>query len=136
MIVVDASVAAKWYMSEAESPLAAALLAGRDRLAAPDILRHEVASAILRKQRRGGLTGADALRLVDEWIADLDTGEIDLQPWRTDFRDAAAIARAILHPFVDCLYIACARRLRATLVTADAALLRRGVAAYAAIRAL
>jgi predicted nucleic acid-binding protein len=48
MIVVDASVAAKWFLPEKGSSAALALQEGPSQLAAPDLIRMEVAAAITK----------------------------------------------------------------------------------------
>ena len=53
LIVVDASVAVKWALKEADSEAAAALLDDDDPLLAPELLRIEGASAITRAGRSG-----------------------------------------------------------------------------------
>ena len=45
-LVVDASVAVKWFLPEADTPSAERLLAFAGPLHAPDLLRIEVASAV------------------------------------------------------------------------------------------
>ena len=50
MIVVDASLAVKWFLTEAGSDAASAVLAMRARsLAAPDLIIVEVAAALVRR---------------------------------------------------------------------------------------
>jgi predicted nucleic acid-binding protein len=49
MIVVDASVIVKWFIPEAGTEPAKALLAEADELIAPELARIEVASALIRK---------------------------------------------------------------------------------------
>jgi predicted nucleic acid-binding protein len=49
MIVVDASVIAKWFIPEVGAVPAHALLAAGDELVAPELARVEVASALIRK---------------------------------------------------------------------------------------
>src|SRR5262249_17520559 len=51
MIVLDASVAAKAYLEEPGSDEAIALLTGRENLLAPELIRVEVAAALLRRVR-------------------------------------------------------------------------------------
>ncbi|MFP5404778.1 MAG: type II toxin-antitoxin system VapC family toxin [Gammaproteobacteria bacterium] len=55
MIVIDASVATKWFLPEADSEQAAALLQIGEKLFAPELIRIEVASAITRRARLGEL---------------------------------------------------------------------------------
>ena len=56
MIVVDASIAAKWYLNEPGSPEAAAFLTADAALLAPALIRIEVTGAIVRRYREGKLS--------------------------------------------------------------------------------
>ena len=58
-LVVDASVACKWFVAESGSDAAAALLAGDQMLLAPDLIVPEVCNAAWSKLRRGEI-GAGA----------------------------------------------------------------------------
>jgi predicted nucleic acid-binding protein len=53
MIVVDANVAAKWYLPELGSEAALELMDGASPLFAPDLIRLEVLAAITRCVRTG-----------------------------------------------------------------------------------
>jgi predicted nucleic acid-binding protein len=56
-VVIDASVAVKWYVAEDESERAVALLDADEILfLAPDIFLAEVINALLRQNRAGQLT--------------------------------------------------------------------------------
>ena len=55
MIVIDASVAAKWYLPEKGSDAAVELQEGPDQLFAPDLIRMEVAGSITRRVREIGI---------------------------------------------------------------------------------
>lgn len=135
MIVVDATVAAKWYLTEADSAKALAFLANtEDALAAPDWIEAEVASAIARRHRMGGATRAEAETLISEWRRDIALGRIALEPWQGLIQEATNLALTIGHGLVDCLYLACAIKRDATLITADEKLERRATAAYPAVR--
>ena len=50
MIVVDASVAVKWFLVEAGSEAAPALLETESEIVGPDLLLIEVAGAIVRRR--------------------------------------------------------------------------------------
>jgi predicted nucleic acid-binding protein len=137
VIVVDATIAAKWYLHEADSAKAIALLANiQDSFHAPDWIEVEVASAITRRHRMGGATRAEAEMLISDWRRDLGLGRLVLEPWQALVQQAAELALAIGHGLVDCLYLACAMRLGAPLITADEKLHRRGSTAYAAVKLL
>ena len=54
-LVVDASVAVKWFVEEEDSERASLLLTGSDQLHCPRLLASEMASALWRKVLRGEL---------------------------------------------------------------------------------
>jgi predicted nucleic acid-binding protein len=119
MLVIDASVACKMYVREADSDLARAVVLGADGLCAPDFVVAEVASAMWRKMRSGQMS-------VDQATASLGAlpGLFDsLAPCATLAPRAIAIADALGHPVYDCFYLALAERDEAMLVTADRRLL-------------
>jgi predicted nucleic acid-binding protein len=117
-VVLDSSVAVKWFKHEQEPGLAEALellSAHRDEqvlLCAPTLLRLEVLNAL----RSGGLTAAQ-LQTVCE----------DLEGFRLAWHEtsaelaasAAAIATRAGLTVYDALFVALARELEAELVTAD-----------------
>jgi predicted nucleic acid-binding protein len=134
MIVIDATVAAKWYLPETGSAKALALVANsQEPLFAPDWIEVEVAGAITRRHRLGGATRAEAEGMIADWQRDVELGRIALRPWRELLPEAADLALTIRHGLVDCLYLACARLLDAPLVTADEMLHRRAALAYPAV---
>ncbi len=114
-VTVDASVAVKWFVAEDHRKRARSLLGPRIERYAPDLLPVECASAIWKKARRGEIRSAAPF--LDE-ITRLP-GVIRIQPGETLLREATETALQVGHPVYDCLYIACARRTRSVLVTAD-----------------
>jgi predicted nucleic acid-binding protein len=58
--VVDASVAVKWYLPEAESTRATALLASGNILSAPGLIYPEVANVFWKRVQRGELEPGQA----------------------------------------------------------------------------
>ena len=78
MKVVDASVAVKWLVPEAGSLTAQALLAGLEKLAAPALIRVEVAAAVTRKVRLNELTEAEARTACELWSSALVRGVVTL----------------------------------------------------------
>lgn len=113
-LVVDASVALKWLVEEPGSDAALALR-GRD-LAAPPLLRIEVANVLRTLTQRGAATVAEARDLF---------GLLQAAPVTLIEADDALEARALEialglgHPVYDCVYLALAERLGRPLVTAD-----------------
>lgn len=136
MIVVDASVAVKWFLPETGSDAAGALLRSSDKLFAPELIRVEVASALVRRVRLGELDADDAIAAADLWAAALASGVVTLQDNAVDLRQAVLLGSALRHPLQDCLYLACAMRNRAVLMTADARFRAKAASTYEAIRGL
>jgi predicted nucleic acid-binding protein len=136
ILVVDASVAAKWFLAEDESAKAELILASAHELAAPALLRVEVTAAIVRRFRNSGIDETDAQRKLEHAHRFL------VEPaFRFDENDvlltrAAEIALKLRHALQDCIYIACAERHGVELVTADASLLKRAAPLFPFVRSL
>jgi predicted nucleic acid-binding protein len=71
MIVVDASVAVKWYLQEQGSEQAAAVLTGLARPIGPERLRVEVISALCNQSRLDNPNPEHIRVLCARWMADL-----------------------------------------------------------------
>lgn len=69
MIVVNASVAVKWFIPEAGEEDAAQLLGGKTHLMAPALIRLEVTGAIIRRYREGHLSEKRAREGTQAWEA-------------------------------------------------------------------
>jgi predicted nucleic acid-binding protein len=131
MIVVDASIAAKWYLHEAGSTEAAALLTSTSALIAPALIHIEVTGAILRRYREGKLSLERANEACDLWDAALAGGVLRLVPDDTLIASARVIAFQIRHAIQDCLYLAAAVEAgSARLVTADPTFHARAMSAF------
>ena len=120
-LVVDASVACKWFAEETGSAAAEKLLAGDDALLAPDLIVPEVCSVLWKKQRNGEMESQQAAAAIEElpgFLDDMTTGT------RLAAR-ALVIAESLDHPVYDCFYLALAELRDAPLVTADRRLLNR-----------
>lgn len=131
MIVVDASIAAKWYLNEPGSEEAADLLTSPQPLVAPALIRIEVAGAIIRCYREGILSGERVTEASEMWEADLSRGLVRLIPDEQLLSEARAIAIQIQHAIQDCLYLAAALANRgARVVTADRPFHSRATPSY------
>ena len=121
-LVVDSSVAFKWFVDdEPHGAEATALLRAERSPLAPDILIAEVCNTAWRAVRQGRIGQAQA--------ADIPRR---LAPLFSTLAGAASlaaraleIAHAIDHPVYDCLYISLAEIEQTTLVTADARLIAK-----------
>lgn len=113
-LVVDASVALKWLIDEPGSDAALAL---REReMAAPALLRLEVANTLRTLAARGSIDRAQAADL----FALFQSAPVTIV--ESDDRleaDALQLALTLDHPVYDCVYLALAERLDHSLVTAD-----------------
>ena len=136
MTVVDACVAAKWYLPEAGSDEASKLLRSPQALFAPFLIRIEVFAAILRQYRNNAITAARAEAACDEWLRCLADETITLIPDHQLFDDARHLALQLRHPFQDCLYLACSNRLKEPLVTADPTFYKRAATSFPAVTLL
>jgi predicted nucleic acid-binding protein len=122
MIVVDASLGVKWFLDEAGSDDAlAVLIEHRSNIIAPDLFAVEVAAALVREinaQRdedaRYGWELARLMALFESDAVALRRAEPKL------VGHAAEIAIEIGHPLKDCVYLALAVKEGCDLVTCDA----------------
>jgi predicted nucleic acid-binding protein len=127
-LVVDASVAVKWYLlEEDDADRAESLLDAFDRggveLIAPYHIRYEVASVVTSASlgRQPRLSREQATLAVAEFLSLGITTIVDLDL----IPDAFALVHLHGCAFYDALYLALAQRLELPFVTADRKLLRR-----------
>jgi predicted nucleic acid-binding protein len=120
-LVIDASVALKWFIEEEGTVQASALLTGPDMLIAPDLIVAEVANAGWKAVRAGSMLAEQH----DHATARLPLAFDSLIPLDSLAPRAVAISRALNHPVYDCFYLALAEERAAKLVTADRRLLGR-----------
>ena len=114
-LIVDASVAVKWFVKEHLSTTAIAIARSRITLTAPRLLFTEVANAMVRKAIRGEIAVDQALQncgklpmFFDEIVAIDDVIPV---PMRNAIR--------FCHPVYDLIYLELAYRREAQLITAD-----------------
>ncbi len=117
-LVVDASVAIKWFVAEELHAEARQLLIGGEELHAPDLLLSELANAAWKKAMRKEIGHRQAGKIAVACLGGVPT----LHASAGLVGRASEIALSIGHPVYDCLYIACAEALNASLVSADARL--------------
>jgi predicted nucleic acid-binding protein len=120
-VVVDASVAVKWYVDEPGARAARDLVASGERLVAPTLVLTEVANALWRKRRLKLVEADQARRAVQTLPRVLHV----LEPLEDLNEDAFALADDLDHPVYDCLYVVLAERIGASLATMDRRLIDR-----------
>jgi predicted nucleic acid-binding protein len=136
MIVVDASVTAKWFLAEDDTPLANALLQGTQKLFAPALIRTEVHAALTRRYRTGQAPEAEVRQACRDWSEMIDEGLLTLLASEPDEPQAIDLSLQLKHPFQDCLYLALAQRLKIPLVTADPKFIERASGLYPTVEPL
>ena len=119
MLLIDASIACKWYLDEAGSDMARRILAGGEELAAPEIILAEVGNALWRCHGRGEITVDDA----GIALRDLEFAFHSLIPTGPLLSAAFSLATRLRHPIYDCFYLAAAFERGVPMVTADARLM-------------
>jgi predicted nucleic acid-binding protein len=138
MIVIDASLAVKWFLVEADSSDANRFLADfAGQIAVPDLIVIEVASALVRRANSIKTEASDIVVLLDKWSALLTQPAIKLYrgtPRGT--REAARLAIEMGHPLKDCIYLALARELDSDFVTCDMRFAARAMLMYPRTRTL
>ena len=115
-LVVDASVAVKWYIPEDGSSVAAELLDSGDVLVAPDLLAAELGNVLWKKVRRGELMPNEATELAEAFVMHCP---IRLRSSPALLRAALEIAMRFDRTVYDALYLALAVAEDGHLVTGD-----------------
>jgi predicted nucleic acid-binding protein len=131
-IVVDASVALKWYLNEDDSEQALALLAADERLIAPDLVVAELCNGAWRLIRHGELR-SEQLAIIARGAPDAFAA---LHSSASLAVRAAAIALELDHPVYDCFYLALSEAEDTPLVSADRRLIARTEGTVFASRSL
>jgi predicted nucleic acid-binding protein len=114
-LVLDASVALKWYVPEEHAERAQEILRSGEQLIAPQIVVAEVANASWKLVRRGQLDPSQLHRIAAAIARPFDL----LVPLTALLPRAAAIALELDHPIYDCFYLALGEAWTAPLVTDD-----------------
>lgn len=118
-LVVDASVAIKWFVPEPLSPEARRILddyqAGSLTLLAPDLINAEVGNIVWKKQAFQGLDAGDARMVIDEFCKLV----IVLTPTGDLLADAYGLAVMHRRSVYDSLYLALTIREGCQFITAD-----------------
>jgi len=138
MIVVDASLAVKWMLWEADSPTALALLRDPNlEFAAPELIFIEVAGVFVRRGNMDKALQADALRALEQWtIAWSDHVVKNFRVTQRRLFRASSLALQLGTPLKDCVYLALAMELKCELLTCDARFRDKALALYPSIRLL
>jgi predicted nucleic acid-binding protein len=123
-LVIDASIACKWFFDEPGADLARTALLSGELLVAPELIVAEVANAAWKRVLRAEISieqatlAVSGLELLDERV-----------PLLALARRALAIGERLRHPTYDCFYLALAEQCEVHLLTDDHRLRQRSPAA-------
>lgn len=120
-LVIDASVAFKWFVPEPDDDRALALLDHADALIAPDLIFTEIASAMwvrLRPLADGSMAALAAQPALRRLLS-------RTYPVPPLIDRALEISFELNHPIYDCIYLALCEREQATMIAADKKLARK-----------
>ncbi len=115
-VVVDASVAAKWFLPEIHSDAAARLLDPAIVLYAPDLIVPEFGNILWKKVRRAEITPVEA----GEILRAFGALPLELRPSSALLTPAFELAVELDRSVYDSLYLAVAVAEECAMVTADA----------------
>lgn len=121
ILVVDASVALKWFVEEQGSPEAGALLTRGDTLIAPDLIIPEICNGTWKLVRRGMMSQTQQVAAVARLASILN----ELAPTGPLAPRALVISSLLDHPAYDCFYLALAEQRGTRVVSADRRLIQR-----------
>ena len=114
-LVVDASVAVKWFLPEIHSQAASRLLNGGFELMAPDLIWSELGNVLWKRWRRRELKRESASEILRDFnrypLRIVRSGPILDDTWR--------LASTLNRSFYDSVYLALAEKQKCALVTAD-----------------
>lgn len=114
-LVVDASVAVKWFVEENLRQEARLLVKQGHELVSADFILIETANIAWKKALRGEI-GKDQARTI---VAAIPQYVSTLYPSSELMDRALELAFALNHPVYDCLYLSCADIADGVLITAD-----------------
>ncbi len=115
IVVVDASVAAKWFIAEENAEDALKLLKRPYELHAPDLLYLEVDNVLCKLIRRGLLSEDEGFDIHNRLLAFPIQSYSSWALREVAFQMAVETKRSVY----DCLYLALAEALECRIVTAD-----------------
>jgi predicted nucleic acid-binding protein len=114
-LIVDASVAVKWFFQEIDTAAAVKLREGDATFVAPELILAEIGNAAWKKCLRNEIDKKQAIFTVQRAPAVFST----LVTVSELLEAAMELSIALAHPIYDCFYLALAERENAAIVTAD-----------------
>jgi predicted nucleic acid-binding protein len=119
-LVVDASVAILWTLTQRNSDKAAALQSESEFIA-PSLIVAEIGNAIWKAVRRADLPAREARTAIEIALGPISA----LTPMEELYPRAIELSIELDHAIYDCFYLALAERERAPLICADGPLIAK-----------
>jgi predicted nucleic acid-binding protein len=137
MIVVDASLAVKWFLPEPGADDAAQLLLGDIAMVGPDMLAVEVHATFVRGANMVKANRKDAESSIQRFQKMIVSNNVQLiRSTPLHIERSANIALELGHPLKDCIYLALAMELECDLVTCDAKFAKKAKEVWDRVRVL
>jgi predicted nucleic acid-binding protein len=114
-LVIDASVAAKWFLPENDSDKAIRLLDGRHQLLAPDLIYAEYGNILWKQHTRASMDPVEAAKAIERFLR----VPLQVHPSQVLLPRALSLAIQTRRTVYDCLYLALAMDANTVMVTAD-----------------
>lgn len=119
--VVDASLAFKWVLVEADSDRARAFyVQNADQMHAPDLVLSEVCHSLVRRVNERVWTASAADAATSVFLEQVDAALLLHRVTPSLIAQAVDVAIDLGHPLKDCVYLALADQLGCPLATCDA----------------
>jgi predicted nucleic acid-binding protein len=137
VIVVDASLAVKWFLPEPGAEAAAALLLEQDEIVGPDMLAVEVHATLVRGANIVKSNRVEAETAIRRFQAMIESGEVTLiRSLPNQIEHSANLAMVLGHPLKDCIYLTLAMEMGCDLITCDARFAEKAKGVWARVRVL
>ncbi len=137
-IIVDASLAYKWFVEESGSDAAYAVLVQHiGQILVPDTFLVEVSAALVRDANMQKQSAIGRRKSLERFLGLVDDQSI--RSVRIDTAQLAAAANLAIglgHPLKDCIYLALAMDLGCALLTCDARFAAKARGVWADVRVL
>ena len=131
-LIVDASVAVKWFFDETNSDRAVELQNSDAAFLAPDLVIAEIGNAAWKRFIRQEISASDAAFVIQRAPPVFAA----LVPILELMAPAMSLCLHLKHPIYDCFYLALAEREKAPLITDDEALIAAARRANIKVRRL
>jgi predicted nucleic acid-binding protein len=137
MIVVDASVALKWFFEEQAVAAADDLLINHSgQMRVPDVFVSEVLGALVREANADKVRAPEIRRLIAQFFVLQRENKFTVLSMMAAYPRVTDIAIEMGHPIKDCIYLALAEALEAPLITADVRFANKARLVYPEVRIL